>query len=58
MVQVLIEAWNPDAKAFRLGHGDVGFSYFDIPLLNGLPGIRRAVMFERGDKQRQRWSSF
>jgi len=49
MVQALIEAWNPDAKAFRIGHREVRFSYFDVALLTGLPSTGRPVVFERGE---------
>jgi len=49
MVEAFIEAWNPDAKAFRLGHRDVSFSYFDVALLTGLPSIARPVVFKRCD---------
>jgi len=49
MVQGLIEAWNPDAKAFRLGRRDVPFLYFDMALLAGLPSTGRPVVFERHD---------
>jgi len=47
MVEALIEAWNPDTKAFRLGRQDVPFSFFNVALLTGLPSIGRPVVFER-----------
>jgi len=49
MVQALIEAWNLDAKACRLGCRDVPFSYFNVALVIGLPIIGRPVVFERRD---------
>jgi len=48
MVQEVIKAWNPKAKAFRLGHRKVPFLYFDVALLTDQPATGRAVVFERG----------
>jgi len=50
IVQALIEAWNPEAKAFMIGYREVPFSYFDIALLTGLPATGRLVVFERGEE--------
>ena len=49
MVKALIHAWNPDAKAFRIGHREVQFSYFDIALLTGLLVTGKPVVFNRGE---------
>jgi len=50
MVEALIEAWNPETKAFRLGRRDVPFSYFDVALLTGFPSTGSSVVFKRCDE--------
>ena len=57
MVQALIQAWKPDAKAFRLGHRDVPFLYFDVALLPGLPSTG-GRWCSRGATMSAKWSSF
>ena len=47
MVQALIESWNTDIKAFKLGWREVPFSYFDAALLTGLPASGGPVVFEQ-----------
>jgi len=49
MVQALIQAWNPDSMAFRVGKREVPFTYFDVALLTGLPAIGRQVVFHKGE---------
>ena len=49
MVEALIQAWNPDRMAFRVGRREVPFTYFDVALLTGLPAIGREVVFHRGE---------
>ena len=40
MVQALIQAWNPDRMAFRVGRREVPFTYFDVCLLYTSPSPR------------------
>jgi len=48
-VQALIQTWNPDSTAFRVGRREVPFTYFDVALLTGLPAMGRQVVFHRGE---------
>jgi len=49
----MVQAWNPDAKAFSIRHRGVQFSYFDVTLLTSLPNIGRPIVFERGEGARK-----
>ena len=48
LVETLIQVWNPEAKAFKIGSREVRFSYFDITLLTGLSATGKPVVFKRG----------
>jgi len=49
MVQALIQAWNSDSTAFRVGRREVPFTYFDVALMTGLLAMGRRVVFHWGE---------
>ena len=49
MVRALIQAWNPDSMAFRVGRREVRFTHFDVALITSLPAMGRPVVFHKGE---------
>ncbi|KAJ8422830.1 hypothetical protein Cgig2_022181 [Carnegiea gigantea] len=44
----LVEGWNVEIKAFKVGSREIPFSVYDVVLLTGLPAIEKQVTFDRG----------
>ncbi|KAJ8421626.1 hypothetical protein Cgig2_021770 [Carnegiea gigantea] len=48
LVQALVECWNPETKAFKVGSREIPFSVYDMALQTGLPATGKQVTFDRG----------
>ncbi|KAJ8432257.1 hypothetical protein Cgig2_013910 [Carnegiea gigantea] len=48
LVRALVEGWNVETKAFKVGSREIPFSVYDVALLTGLPAIGKQVTFDRG----------
>ncbi|KAJ8427959.1 hypothetical protein Cgig2_023254 [Carnegiea gigantea] len=48
LVQALVESWNAEMKAFKVGSREILFTVYSVALLTGLPATRKLMTFDRG----------
>ncbi|KAJ8435320.1 hypothetical protein Cgig2_022921 [Carnegiea gigantea] len=48
LVRSLVEGWNAETKAFKVGSREIPFNVYDVALLTGMPATEKQVTFDRG----------
>lgn len=48
LVRALVEGWNAETKAFKVGSREIPFIVYDVALLTGLPATGKQVTFNWG----------